>query len=401
MAVDESDSESGENISDVTINNGTTSQKKKIYLTDLWSQLSPQILKNSRLPLQPLAKCSEEAPEAILCIYKDKYSADFDEIPRDFHLLHSTHFRCLFNTNNINSEVIDSFMLTKKIQGQWRDVDFYPSALTLYILGDSRNTPHDNTFRGFKINMEFKNIVFLPYCFNNHWCLLVLNIPRATIIHLDPFGNDNSRDCADIFLKYVENWKRLNPNNNSNLTRIKWRTAGATLSRPTQSDGYNCGNFVMYYMEALANNTLSAGSEFNPDIYRVNIAETLLKYSSDMSQVCLGCTRNNRSFTHRCAKCNRPAHRTCADNHFTNENNCISCSTVDVQPLPSSITGLANPPGSNNCWLNSSVQALNQLPIFASMRFWKLPCEDEFLILVAFQDIQRHLDQRTPQLDLS
>lgn len=59
-------------------------------------------------------------------------------------------------------------------------------------------------------------------------------------------------------------------------------------SRPLQKDSFNCGVYVMYYLNCVIHGT-PYDKSFNPAKYRTSIAETLLISSECMNEVCQYC----------------------------------------------------------------------------------------------------------------
>lgn len=71
----------------------------------------------------------------------------------------------------------------------WKNVFFISTDQTNYILGYSYKTEKPNNWKMYNIDFLFSGLVFFPYCFKRHWCLLVLNIEDKTIMHLNPLGD--------------------------------------------------------------------------------------------------------------------------------------------------------------------------------------------------------------------
>lgn len=60
---------------------------------------------------------------------------------------------------------------------------------------------------------------------------------------------------------------------------------------PKQTDGYNCGFFIIYYAFSTMNK-IHFDPKFDPMTYRNFLKNYLLKNSEDMTNVCLYCGWN-------------------------------------------------------------------------------------------------------------
>ena len=147
-------------------------------------------------------------------------------------------------------------------------------------MGDKYDEKKRRDFIGYNLNFKFYGKVFLPYCFNNHWCLFILNIRDESITHYDPYGNilaaNNNHEIETRFLEYLHRCKILDPNMN-NLLKINWKIVKANPNVAHQSDIYNCGCYVIYYMDMNAKSSMNSKENFNPDCYRIEIAQFLIQ----------------------------------------------------------------------------------------------------------------------------
>ena len=111
---------------------------------------------------------------------------------KDHFVLWSDSIQTLEVPHFIEGNVIDYFMIIKTIR-VWKNVSFIPSSHTNYILGYSMEKEKPSTWIMYNLDFTFSNLVFLPYCFSNHWCLLILNLNNQTILHLDPLSKISKR----------------------------------------------------------------------------------------------------------------------------------------------------------------------------------------------------------------
>ena len=60
------------------------------------------------------------------------------------------------------------------------------------------------------------------------------------------------------------------------LRRVDWKGEQRTKCRPFQNDSYNCGAFIVYYMQCIGNNS-EMEITFNPANFRRRIAKFLIE----------------------------------------------------------------------------------------------------------------------------
>lgn len=156
-----------------------------------------------------------------------------------------------------------------------------------------------------------KNSVFIPFLKGSHYLLIMLNISEETFTLFDPYGETLDKDIRFI----VQKLKRLSKVCNKgtmlhNIENKKWKIRHYNKPRPLQSDGFNCGVFVLYYMFCLGNE-IQMNENFDPNEYRITIARTLLKNSKSMKDICLYCFIDKRSSLVMCKFCRRYAYINC------------------------------------------------------------------------------------------
>ena len=227
---------------------------------------------------------------------------------RDKFHLWCKDLRSLSGKNDISNDVITAFMIIN-CRHVWKNISFVPTEQTNYLLGDFYQKDKSPNWIMSNLNFHFTGTVFLPYCYANHWCLLILNIDDKTISHLNPFTHDDDgHRPIDAFLKYLN---QCNLSKKNNLCQITWRVIRSTSPRQLQRDYYNCGSYIMFYMDCIAKG-ISLNTEFNPDEYRKTIARNLIIQSDSMEKVCLFCTNELLGIINfTCKICSRSAHKDC------------------------------------------------------------------------------------------
>ncbi|OXU19280.1 hypothetical protein TSAR_009662 [Trichomalopsis sarcophagae] len=96
----------------------------------------------------------------------------------------------------------------------------------------------------------------------------------------------------------------------TNNLQINWSYEAFTIDKPLQKDAYNCGVFVMYYMDCIGNEK-QFDMNFDPQVYRKEVAKLLIRESQCMKDVCLYCFSQRRTETIFCISCQRFAHVRC------------------------------------------------------------------------------------------
>ena len=231
------------------------------------------------------------------------------------HVLWSSEFNTLTLNKDLVGSVIDSFVIYNSI-ANWKNISSVPTDQTNYILGYSCDSSKSEQRLMYNLNFSFTGLVFLPYCYARHWCLLVLNVEEKTMMHLDPMDPDDITGDRAIraFLKYLKECKSRKATNN--LCYLNWHRKYPTADRPIQTDAINCGIFIMFYMNRLAKRkSLLKKTPFNPSAYRNKIAKNLIYSSKDAKEICLYCekqSKNNDPNAYQiCKICNRWAHLRC------------------------------------------------------------------------------------------
>lgn len=291
-------------------------------------------------------------------------------------MLDLNQWSTLKNNNWINDSIIDAFMVSrKKYSAAWKNIDFLPMFFTVAVLGVNRRVANSNHEK-FNVDYHFEDTVFVPYCIHDHYMLLVLNLDQKPIQKLDPFRRDIDEDDEDVLLfsKWIENCKILYPKSKNNLVNIEWQIVTSSSARLLQHDSFNCGSFIMFYMEGIATSSLEDAS-FEPNLFKNCVEYFLLKSNLPLTNLCLGCSRDNLPFTFECSKCERKAHEMCSRKTFLNEDTCRLCESIDARPNPDpipqiSLPNIGFPNPKTNCWLNSTLQVLLRSPLFMEITSW-------------------------------
>lgn len=149
---------------------------------------------------------------------------------------------------------------------------------------------------------------------DNHWCLAIADMKKNEFIFIDPVKSTREKtERKKIeFLEFL----RLLYSKGISVPVNGWKSV--VLNHINQYDTYNCGVFVVYFMQQLLNREDLTISQCM-DSYRHTIRNMLLEMSDDMKQVCICgdyvATNGGWPFIkpwEQCNMCRRYFHKKCA-----------------------------------------------------------------------------------------
>ncbi|CAD6229073.1 unnamed protein product [Miscanthus lutarioriparius] len=128
-----------------------------------------------------------------------------------------------------------------------------------------------------KINVFDKDFLFIPVNFNLHWSLIVICYPGEVatfedgdakvsaklpcILHMDSLKGSHT-GLKDIIQSYLwEEWKERHPESASDHSDKFLNLRFVSLELPQQDNSYDCGLFLLHYVELFLTD---APSNFNP-----------------------------------------------------------------------------------------------------------------------------------------
>lgn len=223
-------------------------------------------------------------------------------------------------------------MLLFKKDDSWLDVFIIPTCQSNFIVGDSCNSNHGNSCSMYHMNFNFFGIVFIPYCYKQHWCLLMLNVRSKLIYHFNPLpiGDKHGerlqikgkQRAIEAFLRYLAKCREMSQTNGEgfdNLAFIEWkwnREIERPYNLPYQSDGYNCGPLVIYYMRLLSG--MKTVENFEANQYRLELKKLLSTKYDSIDLTCIYCYNDDKNDVVYCNTCALWAHRTCLERGLIN-----------------------------------------------------------------------------------
>lgn len=208
----------------------------------------------------------------------------------------------------LDGDVIDAVGCV--LEKNWENAVFILSRLTSIMLIDNHDIGPD--WFMFHLNCQLTGKIFLPYVHLAHWCLCVIDMDDHTFTHINPsFVEDNRMEsralqCFIAFSTYLNHPSQKSKFNLKN----NWRYKFYRSRRPIQTDGYNCGIYILYYMDCIGRG-IDFNLNFNPDEYRIYVSNLLLRESLNMKETCLFCFSIRDRHSIICYYCKRFSHTEC------------------------------------------------------------------------------------------
>lgn len=117
----------------------------------------------------------------------------------------------------------------------------------------------------YSLDLTSKRYIFMPLCSAMHWILIVIDLNNSHIKFLNSilgytieYDNNFMRDLIEYF------FMKFDQINNTNFNRRAWTYSDISKENyPMQTDGFNCGIYVLKYMEMIANNNFTANINGN------------------------------------------------------------------------------------------------------------------------------------------
>lgn len=224
--------------------------------------------------------------------------------------LSAHQFRQLLSRcSSMDAEVID-LVAAARID-KWSNVTYLSTDVAYAIMNSTKikESSQDRQYHNIKNLIEDR--IFIPYYYQQHWMLLIINIPAKTFEVLDPYDRPNNfQKLLDTLTMYVDKCnhdstiKRLIPKNLKVVNEI---------DRPFQKpiDTWNSAAYIMYYMEYIEENK-KMDKNFNPEEYRETLLNILITQSLEVNRNCLYCFEDSNTDTNMtCIMCKRLLHSKC------------------------------------------------------------------------------------------
>ena len=304
------------------------SQATKI-ISETWDNASLSIYNQSDNSIHELAlqnglmrdisyyidnKVEEDIPFGA---YKPRADSPILSLVSELHVSLNA-FQTLKGDKWIDGSVIDAYIM--KCDLDWHDICYMPTYYTRCIFGSNdANIPKE--FRMYNVHLPISGTILMPYLFSNHWRIFLINCNKNSFTLIDPIRVTKKRSYSFKLeeTRVIRNFKKFVSDcpqtcSFDKLRRVDWKGEQWTKRRPFQNDSYNCGAFIVYYMQCIGNNS-EMEITFNPANFRRRIAEFLIEQSEDMKKYCIHCFVVNSNLNGddlvMCTFCRRFAHSSC------------------------------------------------------------------------------------------
>jgi sentrin-specific protease 1 len=177
---------------------------------------------------------------------------------------------------------------------------FFTSWLLYRLLGSENNVyDHANVQRWtgaarMKIDLSKMRYIFFPQNIQNiHWNLLVADISKKEVRLYDSFGrvpepgasekrmaraknDEKSRlRMMEVVSRYITDEFRVRKTGSSD--RSQWRHVDMSQTCPQQTNGVDCGVFMLMHADFISNNCAPTFSQGNMSFFRTKIATDFLR----------------------------------------------------------------------------------------------------------------------------
>ncbi|KAJ4764538.1 Sentrin-specific protease [Rhynchospora pubera] len=118
--------------------------------------------------------------------------------------------------------------------------------------------------------------IFVPVHKGNHWCLAVINVKQKSFQYLDSLGGMDGLALQSL-AKYLvdEAWDK----NNVEMDTHLWKQE--TVSHPRQRNGYDCGMFMLKYIDFYSRGISLCFSQEDMEYFRKRTVKEILSLRAE------------------------------------------------------------------------------------------------------------------------
>ena len=138
----------------------------------------------------------------------------------DTYNLIAEEFCSLKNNEWIDGKIIDCFTITL-LNSISTNFIYVPTNYSYYMIGDLYKMSKNAQWRMYNITNPVDGVMLIPYLYLSHWCLLIVDLNKSTILHLDPKliqSSDKKRAIA-AFKKYLKETSLIDKSNKNICNR--------------------------------------------------------------------------------------------------------------------------------------------------------------------------------------
>lgn len=148
-----------------------------------------------------------------------------------------------------------------------------------------------------------KEICFMP-CHSGshlcgHWTLIILNVFKKEFHFFDPAMKVKQQSMAsekafELFSIFLKKFKALGKPSEFTIIHHTYKK---------QTDSFNCGIYVLYFVEVFMNGVQLSYKELDPKLYRLKMKTYVLQSSDDMKHICRKCFKHDDGQCVQCCSC--------------------------------------------------------------------------------------------------
>ncbi|KAH0568109.1 hypothetical protein KQX54_018319 [Cotesia glomerata] len=248
----------------------------------------------------------------------------------------STLHTLLYPTGWLSGWIIDIY--TASHIDTWLNNSYFPtdvSSKTISVdVGEDKPKRLSSASSIAQIKEPLCDIILMPYLFQFHWLLLVIDVECSALEILDPYEKqtDSETRVVEAFTTFIKSCV-TESSLYKKLKNKKW-TIKPSRVRPHQAtnDQSNCGIYVAYYIECIGRG-ISMDENLVPAKLRREMARAILRTSEDMRDCCLYCGKKKCSQKEQkltCNACKRWFHepicvKVIHEEQMTNKKTCQLC----------------------------------------------------------------------------
>ncbi|XP_051213737.1 putative ubiquitin-like-specific protease 1B [Lolium perenne] len=235
------------------------------------------------IPLTP-----EDEEEVHDCLYGSGSSNQVLVLHESSNIeISKEKIRCLRPHGWLNDEVINLFLELLKERGtrepkrslkcHFFNTFFYKKLACGKNGYDYKSVKRWTTHRKLGYELIECDKIFVPVHQHVHWCLAIINMKAKTLQYLDSLGGNDPR-VPEMLARYIV--EEVKDKSNKEIDINSW-TKEVVDYVPLQQNGYDCGMFMLKYMDFLSRGaSLSFGQE-HMEYFRKRTVKEIKKLRAD------------------------------------------------------------------------------------------------------------------------
>lgn len=266
---------------------------KRLGELEVEKRLRYEILDDLRKPKEDLSQffvplTAEDEKKVHDCLYGSGSSSKVLVLHESSNIeISREKIRCLRPHGWLNDEVINLYLELLKERGireserslkcHFFNTFFYKKLACGKTGYDYKSVKRWTTLRKLGYELIECDKIFVPVHQNVHWCLAIINMKAKTLQYLDSLGGNDPR-VPRMLARYIVD--EVKDKSNKEIDMSLW-TEEVVDYNPLQQNGYDCGVFMLKYIDFLSRgDSLSFGQE-HMEYFRKRTAKEILELRAD------------------------------------------------------------------------------------------------------------------------